>query len=100
MARKNTHSGEKPTDPAAPKPACYRCPNDATMRRKVTDRWQNICAACDRALRMDEADAYCQDRGITSPAQARAWLKTNKLLVKRAPTMKREPGCDDEEIPA
>lgn len=85
-----------------PKPQCFRCPNDATLRLKIAGRWQNACPICARALRLDEADAYCRDLGITTPAQARAWLKTNRLLVKRAPapTSNREPGSDDEEVHA
>jgi len=88
----------QPTTPAAPPPPClcFRCTNDATLRRKLNGRWENICRTCDVALRKDEADAYCRERGITSPAQAQRWLQENKLQVKHGPTITREPGCDDE----
>ena len=50
--------------------------------------------------RMREANrsaaAYCKNLGLTTPAQCRAWLRKNKLLVKRQPVYERQPGDDDE----
>lgn len=76
------------------RPRCSRCTNDAQLKKRVGDRWENVCIDCDKAERTAEAAETCKAKGIHSAADARAWLGKNKLLVKHAPM--REPGEDDE----
>ena len=84
MARKAT----VPTQPAAerpaaqPKPLCYRCSNEATIRWKIAGTLNNICPQCALARRRDDADTYCQARGITTPEQARELVRQGNDAYK------------------
>lgn len=90
----------KPAPGQAPaqsrRPQCARCPSDATVRVKIGDTWTNLCVPCEVAEKTEQAKEYCASIGVKTPADIRAWLGKNKLMVKRAPVLEREPGCDDE----
>lgn len=69
--------------PAAPKPRCTDCTNDATMALIVNKRKVPICTPCATARQTAEAKARCAEMGIHNAADARKWLGSNQLLVRR-----------------
>ena len=96
MARKALTPADYQPAPVPARPQCQRCPSDATVRVKIGDQWTNLCVSCEIAEKTNQAQEYCSSIGVKTPADIKAWLGKNKLLVKRAPVMEREPGCDDE----
>lgn len=80
----------------APKPKCARCDKDAGTCIMVNKQKVPICFDCAQADRTAKAKEYCASLGLHTAADCKAWLAKNQLLVKRAPIIQREPGCDDE----
>lgn len=88
MARKQT----APEHLAAPRPHCELCGNEnTTTRRRIGGRWTNLGEACVMKLRQEEADATCARLGLDTLAKKLAWLRENRLVVKRVPVTRREP---------
>jgi hypothetical protein len=74
------------------------CGTKATLYQKHKAGWANICQFHAMKIRQKEADEYCKSIGLNTPKQCRDWLLKNKLGVKRAPVIEREPGEDLEEM--
>lgn len=72
------------------------CTQGAIIKEKTPTGWANICYGHMMKHANERAKAFCLSIGVTTVGQAREWLRKNKLMVKRAPVLEREPGCDDE----
>ena len=73
------------------------CTVNAIINYRTKIGYSKVCEKHAMKLRQDEANAYCKALGLNTPKQCRDWLLKNKLGVKRAPVIEREPGEDLEE---
>lgn len=94
---------ERTSTPAAGAPqsqhiqcAHMDCTQNAVIKEKTPTGWANLCYAHMMKRANERAKEFCLSIGVTTVGQAREWLRKNKLMVKRAPVLEREPGCDDE----
>ena len=76
--------------------AHQECGNHAIVRERTPSGWANLCYEHMMAAANKRAKEYCESLGLKTAQDCRDWLRENKLLVKRAPVLEREPGCDDE----
>lgn len=76
--------------------AHMECTNNAIVKEKTPTGWANFCYPHMMSHANERAKSYCLSLGLQTSADCRAWLAKNQLLVKRAPILQREPGCDDE----
>ena len=90
MARKEA---VEPAPQPSALPSCELCgKEDAMTRRRVGGRWSNLGEACVMRLHQERADAFCARLGLDTLAKKLAWLRENRLVVRRVPAARREPG--------
>ena len=75
------------------------CNTSADVRLKTPTGWADFCRRHYDDFIQDRADAHCAKLGLHTVEQKKAWLRDNKLTIKKVP-ITREPGEDLDEVAA
>jgi hypothetical protein len=88
---------EEPPDPRRIVCCHESCGRDSVVKIHTRTGWANVCKEHYDLHFQNQADTYCESRGLHTLGQKMEWVRTQKLLLKRIPVL-REPGEDLDEL--